>query len=168
MINKAIVALGSNLNQPKKQIQAAFNALARLPESQLIAQSSLYLSAPQGYVDQPDFINAVALLHTHLNALDLLHQLQEIEQQFGRQRSFANAPRTLDLDLIDFNQQQHQSPELTLPHPRATERAFVLLPLAEIAPHQLLAGKSVALWLEQTSCADIVRLDTSKPTLGTP
>lgn len=159
MTISAVVALGSNLHQPKQQIQAAFIALAKLPESQLIAQSSLYLSAPQGYVHQPDFINAIALLNTRLNALNFLHKIQAIEQQFGRQRTFANAPRTLDLDLIDFGGQTINTAELTLPHPRATERAFVLLPLAEINPQYSLHGKSVAFWLQSVNNQNITLLD---------
>lgn len=161
MTISAVVALGSNLHQPKQQIQAAFIALARLPESQLIAQSSLYISAPQGYVHQPDFINAIALLNTRLNALTLLHEIQAIEKQFGRQRTFANAPRTLDLDLIDFGGQIINSAELTLPHPRATDRAFVLLPLAEIDPQYSLHGKNVSSWLKSLNNQNITLLDDS-------
>ncbi len=134
MKHTAVIALGSNLNQPQQQVQAALRALGRLPESRLAQHSSLYLTAPVGYLEQPDFVNAVALLHTDLSALALLRQLQALENQFGRVRSFANAPRVLDLDLIDFDRQCIDSPELTLPHPRAHERGFVMQPLAEIAP----------------------------------
>lgn len=134
MFHTAVIALGSNLANPIEQIQNAIKRLNTLPEIQSMTVSSLYRTAPVGYTEQPDFINAVAIIHTTFSPYQLLHALQDIEQQFGRERSFRNAPRTLDLDIIDFSGEIYNQPELTLPHPRAHERGFVMHPLAEIAP----------------------------------
>ena len=140
MQHTAVIALGSNLSQPAQQIQAALDELAALPACRLLQASSLYLSAPVGYTDQPDFINAVCLLATDLPPHDLLAALHDIESRFGRERSFRNAPRTLDLDIIDFDGRILSEEHLTLPHPRAHERSFVMLPLAEVAPDYHLPG----------------------------
>ena len=136
----AYVALGSNLNNPSSQIRRAFQALAQLPNTTLVAQSSLYQSAPVGYdalqlKSVPDFINAVAELNTFEMPKSLLKALLKIEQNFGRERPFANAPRVLDLDLLLYDDVVLKSKNLTLPHPRMWDRAFVMLPLAEIAPN---------------------------------
>ena len=139
-MNKAFVALGSNLQQPRQQVAQALEALARLPDTRLIAHSSLYRSAPVGYDNQPDFINAVAALETGLPPLQLLHELLALESTHGRKRPFPNAPRILDLDLLLYDDMVMNSAELTLPHPRMHERGFVLLPLAEIAPELLIPG----------------------------
>ena len=133
-MHQAFIALGSNLQQPQQQVTSALHALAELPQTTLLSQSSLYRTAPVGYDDQPDFINAVAKLETTLQPLQLLHAIQRIENQHGRERLFPNAPRVLDLDLLLYNNTVMDTQELTLPHPRMHERAFVLLPLAEIAP----------------------------------
>jgi len=138
--HRAFVALGSNLEQPEAQVKLAFDALARLPSTRLVARSSLYRSAPVGYADQPDFINAVARIMTQLAPHDLLQALLGIEQEFGRVREFRNAPRTLDLDLLLYDDLVFHEPGLTLPHPRMHERAFVLLPLQEIEPHCVIPG----------------------------
>ena len=124
---------------PTAQVQNALAAVVALPQIGSLKSSSLYRTAPVGYAEQPDFINAVALVETSYSAMELLQQLQQIEQQFGRQRSFRNAPRTLDLDIIDYTQTISNAPELQLPHPRAHERGFVMLPLAEIAPDYPIA-----------------------------
>lgn len=144
MKNIAIIAFGSNLQQPEQQIKQAIAAVAALPCVALLRVSSLYRTAPVGYLDQPDFINAVGMVQTSLAAPELLAQLHTIEQQFGRERSFRNAPRTLDLDLIDFNHEKWGSEQLTLPHPRAHERGFVMQPLAEIAPDFVLHDTQTA------------------------
>jgi 2-amino-4-hydroxy-6-hydroxymethyldihydropteridine diphosphokinase len=129
----AYVALGANLGDARGAVQAALQALAGLPETLLTAASPLYRSAP---VDAggPDYVNAVAALQTRLAAPDLLDQLHAIEQAAGRQRPWHNAPRTLDLDLLLYGAAHVQSTRLTVPHPRMRERAFVLKPLADIAP----------------------------------
>lgn len=137
---RACIGLGSNLAEPEYQILQAFDELARLPHTHLVACSSLYRSAPVGYADQPDFVNAVALLDTTLTPSQLLHALFELEHRHGRERTFRNAPRILDLDLLLYDGLICHEPGLTLPHPRMTERAFVLAPLAEIAPDLSIPG----------------------------
>ncbi len=132
--NRAFVALGSNLNGPASQVKRAFLAIGNLPETRLVKQSSLYQSAPVGYANQPDFINAVAEISTQLSPDDLLDALLNIEHAAGRERPFANAPRVLDCDLLLYDDMVTHTEKLTLPHPRMHERGFVLLPLAEIAP----------------------------------
>ncbi len=131
---KAFIALGSNLNEPASQVTHAFQAIEKLPKTKLIKQSSLYKSAPVGYNKQPDFINAVAEISTDLSPQTLMKNLLAIEQTFGRERHFTNAPRVLDLDLLLYDDLILHTETLTLPHPRMHTRGFVLLPLAEIAP----------------------------------
>ena len=134
ILKSAIIALGSTLQQPAQQIRAALAALAAHPQITMERISSLYLTTPVGYADQPDFVNAVCAVQTSLDAVALLAVLNQIEADFGRERSFRNAPRTLDLDMIDYNHEYSDDPHLTLPHPRAHERSFVMKPLAEILP----------------------------------
>jgi 2-amino-4-hydroxy-6-hydroxymethyldihydropteridine diphosphokinase len=130
---EAFVGLGSNLGDRRARLASAFAALSLLPGTQLVARSSLYESAP---VDAGggDYLNAVARLRTSLAPLELLHALQAIEAEAGRQRPYPNAPRSLDLDLLLYGDRAIESDELTLPHPRLQERAFVVAPLLEIAP----------------------------------
>jgi len=130
---RAYVGLGANLGDAQAQVEAAFDALAECPGLQLAGRSSMYRSAP---VDAggPDYVNAVAALDSRLTPLALLHALQAIETRFGRERPYPNAPRTLDLDLLLHGDTCLATPELTLPHPRLHLRAFVLLPLIELAP----------------------------------
>lgn len=136
----AYVALGSNLDDPAGRVRSAIRALGRLPDTALLAYSALYRTAPVGYADQPDFINAVALLRTALSPGALLTELMALEREAGRERSVPNGPRTLDLDLLLHGDTVSADPQLTLPHPRMHERAFVLLPLAEIAPDLRVPG----------------------------
>jgi 2-amino-4-hydroxy-6-hydroxymethyldihydropteridine diphosphokinase len=137
----AYVGLGANLGDPRLQIQTALEELKALPGVRVSAASSLYRSAPLGYLDQPDFINAVAKLDTDLAPEALLENLQAIEKRHGRERAFPNAPRSLDLDLLLYGDGIIATPRLTVPHPRMHERAFVLKPLAEIAPQAAIPGK---------------------------
>ncbi|MGH8672666.1 MAG: 2-amino-4-hydroxy-6-hydroxymethyldihydropteridine diphosphokinase [Burkholderiales bacterium] len=136
----AFVGLGSNLEDPVSQLRIAFEELAALPGTRLVAQSSLYRSAPVGYLEQPDFVNAVAKLHTTLAARELLEQLLAIELRHKRVRTYRNAPRILDLDLLLFGGFRSDEPGLTLPHPKMHERAFVLVPIREIAPGLTIPG----------------------------
>ena len=140
-VHNAFVALGSNLQDPAMQVKKALLALNNLPKSQLIKTSSLYLTAPVGYQSQPDFVNAVAQISTYLSPLDLLDALLNIEFLAGRERPFANAPRVLDCDLLIYEGVEMNTGKLTLPHLRMCERAFVLLPLAEIAPDLCLENQ---------------------------
>jgi 2-amino-4-hydroxy-6-hydroxymethyldihydropteridine diphosphokinase len=129
----AYIAVGSNLTDPLNQVLSAFNEIGKMPKSKLIKKSSCYSSLPLGYKDQPNFINAVALIETKLSPRELLSQLQMIEYLQKRERSFPNAPRTVDLDILLYEDLSLKTPELTIPHPRMHERAFVIFPLLEIA-----------------------------------
>lgn len=158
-MNTAYVALGANLGDPAATVLAAFAALANLPESRVTHGSSLYRTAPVGLTDQPEFVNAVAELETTLAPEALLEALFDIEERFGRIRAEKNGPRTLDLDLLLYNDQFIDLPSLTLPHPRLHLRAFVLQPLAEIAPQLAIPGRgTVAAWLPAVANQGIVRL----------
>ena len=158
-MNTAYVALGANLGDPAATLRAAFGALANLPESRVVRCSSLYRTAPVGNIQQPEFINAVAKLETTLAPESLLDALLEIETRFGRLRAEKNGPRTLDLDLLLYNNQQMDLPRLSLPHPRLHLRAFVLYPLAEIAPELQLPGRgSLAAWLPAVAIQGIAKL----------
>jgi 2-amino-4-hydroxy-6-hydroxymethyldihydropteridine diphosphokinase len=149
---RAYIGLGANLGDPAAMVRSALAVLATLPHTTLVAASHLYRSTP---VDSggPDYINAVAALDTRLSAPDLLAGLQAQEQQAGRERPYRNAPRTLDLDLLLFGSAHISSPALTVPHPRMAERAFVLLPLAEIAPDVIPAD-----WLSAVEGQGVWRL----------
>lgn len=134
MIQRVYVALGSNLAEPREQIQAALDAFERLPETRLVAVSPLYISDPLGPADQPRFVNGVAALDTNLAPLDLLDALQAIELEQGRVRDLRWGPRTLDLDILLFGEQLLDLPRLKVPHYHMQARAFVLYPLADLAP----------------------------------
>ena len=139
----AYVALGANLGDPVVTVRSAIEALHGIAGTRFLVASSLYRTAPVGLRDQPDFINAACALEVSsavLPAPTFLAALFAIEASFGRVRSVKNAPRTLDLDLLLFGDHCLTSPGLTLPHPRLTERAFVLAPLAEIAPDLAIDG----------------------------
>ena len=155
----AFIGLGSNLGDPESKVRQGIAALAELPQVQLVAASSLYRSAALGHADQPDFINAVAQLSTGLAPQALLAALLAIEKRFGRERSFRNAPRTLDLDVLLYDAQSIAEPGLAVPHPRMHERAFVLAPLLEIAPACAIPGMGPAAdWLARCANQPIVRL----------
>ena len=139
---RAYVGLGSNLDDPERQVHRALTELATLPHTRFIKHSRLYKSAPLGPPDQPEYINAVALLETGLPAKQLLEQLLEIEQRHGRIRTSEQwGPRSLDLDLLLYGEAHYTEPSLTVPHPRLHQRAFVLYPLAELDPELHIPGK---------------------------
>ena len=144
MKHTAFIGLGSNLATPSRQVLQAIQAIGCLPETQILALSSLYRSEPVGYLDQPDFINAVVKIETSFAPLALLHALLVLEQENGRTRAFQNAPRTLDLDVLLYDNLQHHEHGLTLPHPHMHKRAFVLQPLLEIAPDCVIPGIGLA------------------------
>ena len=125
--------LGANLGHARQSIDFAILALGQLPETLLVGHSSFYKSAPF-QADGPDYINAVVHLQTRLNAIELLRAFRNVENLAGRERPYRNAPRTLDIDLLLYGDGNIQSPALQVPHPRMRERAFVLLPLSELAP----------------------------------
>lgn len=156
----AYVALGSNLEEPVRQLRDGLAALAALPGTRLIASSSFYRSAPVGYRNQPDFVNAVAAIDTLLDPHALLGALLGIERDHGRVRDFPNAPRTLDLDIVAYDGLSLAEAGLTIPHPRAHERAFVVVPLAEIAPDAELPGRGRAReLLSRVDLGSVVRLE---------
>jgi 2-amino-4-hydroxy-6-hydroxymethyldihydropteridine diphosphokinase len=137
---EAFIGLGANLGDLAKTLDRAIDGIAALPSTTLFARSALYASAP---LDAPggEYLNAVVGVRTALDALALLHALQAIEARHGRQRPFAGAPRTLDLDLLLYDDMVLASDELTVPHPRLHQRAFVLAPLLEIAPTLVVPGR---------------------------
>ncbi len=134
----AFIGLGSNLDEPEAQLQRALEALAELPASRLLGGSRLYRSAPMGPQDQPDYINAVALIDTALGPHALLDALQAIENAQGRVRTRRWGERTLDLDLLLYADEVIADERLSVPHPGIAERNFVLYPLAELAPELIL------------------------------
>lgn len=148
----AYVALGANLGDAQRMVQQAIADIAKLPDTVLVKASSLYSTAP---IDSsgPDYINAVVQVLTSLSPYYLLKQLQNLEQAAGRERPYANAPRTLDLDLLLYGSGHITSPTLTVPHPRMTQRAFVLQPLAQIAPDLVSAED-----LRKVSAQGVLRL----------
>lgn len=157
-MHRAFIALGANLEDPAAQVRAALADLTGSGDIALVAASSLYRTAPIG-ADGPDYINAVAAVDTPLPPAGLLSRLFAVEAHFGRTRSYRNAPRPLDLDLLLYDDQVLDGPELTLPHPRLHLRAFVLVPLAEIAPDLALPGRgSVAAWLPAVANQRIEKL----------
>ena len=138
---EVLVGLGSNLDGPARQIEVAFGMLQAIAETTLVAKSSLYRSAPLGGIEQPDFVNAAALLTTALNPQELLGQLQSIERARGRERGEIHwGPRVLDLDLLACGDLSIDEPGLAVPHPGIASRNFVLLPLREIAPDFEIPG----------------------------
>lgn len=161
---RAYIGLGSNLNDPISQLRHARKALAVLPGTRLVSASSIYRSPPlydqdQGTPDQPDFYNAVVVLETSLTADALLQALFAIEAAQGRVREQRWGPRTLDLDLLLYGDERRSSPELTLPHPGLTQRAFVLYPLHEIDPGLHIPGNgALAEWLVGCDADGLERL----------
>lgn len=161
---RAFIGLGSNLSDPGAQILKACAELGNLPQTRLLSCSSLYRSAPVGYADQPDFINAVAEVETGLAPHALLEALLDLEHRHGRVREFRNAPRILDLDILLYDDLTCHEHGLTLPHPRMHERAFVLQPLHEIAPSCIIAGHgSVGACLEKCVAQRVERMEGSRP-----
>lgn len=156
---RAFIGLGSNLVSPESQVLSAFDEIAAMPGVTLVACSSLYRTAPVGYDDQPHFTNAVAEVLTTLAPEALLEELFAIERAHGRVREFQNAPRTLDLDILLFGDLQLATGSLVVPHPRAHLRAFVLLPLLELAPECDIPGIGRAReWLDRCGDQGIMRI----------
>lgn len=135
------IGLGSNLNSPLKQIEQALNNLAAHPDIELKAVSSFYGNPPMGPSDQPDYVNAVANIATTISATNLLKFLHDLEQQQNRQRMIKWGPRTIDLDILLYGNQQIDLPHLVVPHPGLMQRIFVVLPLLEIAPNLILPNQ---------------------------
>lgn len=157
---RAYIGLGSNLDDPARQLRRALTALAQLPQTHLAGCSRFYRSVPLGPQDQPDYVNAVALLDTTLAPVALLDALQAIETAQGRVRTLHWGPRTLDLDLLLYGNETLATPRLTVPHPGLDLRNFVLYPLAELAPELVLPdGRTLATLLAQCDAAGLALLD---------
>ena len=136
---RAVIALGSNIQDPERQVRTAFGEIAALPDTKLVATSRLYRTEPVGYREQPKFVNACALVETALKPRALLDHLLELERRHGRVRELRNGPRTLDLDIVLYGDERIEEPGLTIPHPRAHERRFVLEPLVDVWPEATIA-----------------------------
>jgi 2-amino-4-hydroxy-6-hydroxymethyldihydropteridine diphosphokinase len=152
-----LLGLGGNVGDPAATIAAA---LARLDEAgvRIVARSSLYRTPPWGKTDQPAFVNACALARTELSPRSLLDRILTIELALGRTRGERWGPRTIDIDILDYDGLALDEPGLTLPHPRLAERAFVLVPLAEIAPDHVVAGRAVRDWAASVDTSGVTRL----------
>ena len=149
-VTRAALAFGSNLGDSAGMIGRAIDALDEMVDVSVTARSSLYATPPWGVEDQPDFVNACALVETDLAPLDLLSACKDLEVALGRVPGERWGPRLIDIDVLWMDSVSLESEHLTLPHPRMTERAFVLVPLAEIAPELVVGGRSVVDW-----CADL-------------
>lgn len=156
---RAWLGLGGNIGDPAAAMAAALRALDSDPRIQLVGVSSLYRTPPWGMADQPDFLNAVAAVDTNLSARQLLNLCLDIEKSLKRVRQERWGPRLIDLDILVFGDQRLDEDGLQVPHPRMLERAFVLLPLAEIAAEMELAGRNIAAWAEEVDVAGIERLE---------
>ena len=158
-MTRAFVGIGANLGDPVARVREAIAALAALPQTRLVASSSLYRTAPLGYTAQDDFVNAACLLETDLAPRALLDRLRAIEEAAGRERSFRNAPRTLDLDLLLYGGETIAEPGLSVPHPRLHERAFALAPVVELDPDCVIPGRGLAReWLARAAEQRIEKL----------
>jgi len=155
----AWIGLGGNLGDPQRQMSEALRALDARDDVRVHAVSSVYRTPPWGLLEQPDFLNCCAGLETSLAPEALLQACLEVEQQLHRKRAERWGPRTIDIDLLAQDGRSIQSDGLLLPHPRMTERAFVLVPLAEIAPDLVVFGRPVSTWRDGIETANIVRLD---------
>lgn len=157
---RAFIALGANLGDPEASVREAMRRLDDGTLGRVVSRSSLYRSAPVGMFDQPDFVNAMVEMRTHCSPLELMRALLRLEAAMGRIRGERNGPRVIDLDLIAFDSRRFSTDELQLPHPRALQRAFVMLPWSEIAADcDLAGGGKVGQVAAGLSTAQIRRLD---------
>jgi 2-amino-4-hydroxy-6-hydroxymethyldihydropteridine diphosphokinase len=154
----AYIGLGSNLNEPEAQVEQAMAALDHTPGCHVTACSSLYRSAPFGPVEQADFVNAAVALQTSLSAKQLLHALQGVEREMGREPTERWGPRVIDLDLLIYDDEMIDEPQLTVPHPGIAVRNFVLLPLREIAPDLEIPGVGSLAEIAVNECEPAISL----------
>lgn len=157
-LRQAALAFGSNLGDSAGMIGRAIEALGAMDRLSVTARSSLYATPPWGVEDQPDFVNACALVETDLEAIELLTACKDLEVALGREPGARWGPRLIDIDVLWMEGVALTSERLTLPHPRMTERAFVLVPLAEIAPDLVVAGRAVREWAGSADAAAITRI----------
>ena len=158
-MSRAVIALGSNLGRREENLEKALEALGALPGTEVAAVSSVYETEPVGYADQPRFLNMAAVVETALSARALLGACLGIEAALGRVRSFPNAPRTLDLDLLVVEGESAADPELTLPHPRMGERGFVLAPLRDLFPDGKVLSWDFSQAMETVSYSGVFRVE---------
>lgn len=160
MLHKAFVALGSNQENPVNQLITAFDEISKLTKTTLIAKSHLYQSLPMGPQDQPNFINAIVLIETELQPHELLTELQSLEQKHHRVRKIHWGPRTLDLDIIFYDNEKINTDRLTVPHPGFAVRSFVLKPMQDIAPDFITpCGKSINEHCSELDMSDLKIID---------
>ncbi len=152
------LGLGANIAYPAYQLAAAISALAASPEMSLHRISSVYLTKPAGFTDQPSFFNMALAIRTNLSPSELLNVIANIESALGRERSIKDGPRTIDIDILVCGQITCERAELTVPHPRMKERQFVLTPLSEIAPDLILPDGCVVAQLVEDDCREVCRL----------
>lgn len=157
--HQAAIGLGGNIGDAAAAIAEALMRLDAHPDVTVAAVSSLYRTPPWGKTDQDWFFNACAVVRTTLRPVALLEACLDVEKAMKRQRLERWGPRTIDLDVLTYDKVTMETAELTLPHPRMTERGFVLLPLAEILPEHIVAGRSVVAWAEAADAAGIERVD---------
>ena len=160
-MRRAVVALGTNLGQREENLRRALEALEALPGTRLAAVSCLYETEPVGYADQPCFLNMATVLETSLSARALLGACLGIEAALGRVRTFPNAPRTIDLDLLVVQGEDSSDPELTLPHPRMGQRGFVLAPLRDLFPDGMVLDRDFSREMQAVSYAGVRRVKTN-------
>lgn len=158
---RAYLGLGSNLGDKVENLREAVRLIGEDPQTQVVAKSSLYATAPVGYLDQDDFVNGVVEIETGLTPEALLALCQSVEQALRRVRVIRWGPRTIDVDMLFYEGVVSADPVLTLPHPRVHERAFVLVPLAELDAGLEISGKTVEAWLSGVDAGDIQRLEES-------
>ncbi|WP_188207341.1 2-amino-4-hydroxy-6-hydroxymethyldihydropteridine diphosphokinase [Alkalibacillus aidingensis] len=151
MVNPVYLALGSNIHPKKTYLQNAIDELTHHHDIDVTNQSSIYQTKPVGYTEQDLFLNMVVELKTNLNPYELLDVCQSIEQKLGREREIRFGPRTIDLDILLFDDQQLQSEQLTIPHPRMTERAFVLIPLNEVSNDIYITNQPIQAYIDKLS-----------------
>ena len=137
-MNRAFIGLGSNIEPRETYLQKALQSIANNEQTKLVTTSSIYETAPVGYKHQNNFLNMVVEVETTFSSIELLRFCQAVENEFGRKRTIKNGPRTLDLDILVYNNENRSLEDLTIPHPRLHERAFVLVPFHEIAPELTL------------------------------
>ena len=162
----AFIGIGANLGEPVRAVQGAIARIADLPQTQLVRASSLYRTAPHE-AGGPDYVNAVAQVTTSLAPDALLDALEQLEAEAGRERPYRNAPRTLDLDLLLYGDERIATPRLSVPHPRMHERAFVLVPLADIAPRLVTPAQLVAVADQRITRAGAWQSEESRRGQGT-
>ena len=153
------LSLGANMGEASAALRQAALWLGLSPDIEVLRTSDIFKTPPWGKTDQPHFLNACAIIKTRLSPRALLARAKEIEERLGRTPGTRWGPRPIDIDIITFGNEQHKTPLLTLPHPLATERGFVMIPLAQIAPNLEIGGKSVAKWAETLPQAGIERLE---------